>query len=63
MVQPWIECFIARRIINRETWEIEYYTHQVKKDGSPGRMQSSWSYEEDRFKPYKKFKNVDGHED
>lgn len=52
MAQPWVHCFIARRVIDRETWGIEYYTYQVKKDGSPGRIMSGWPYPEDQFKPY-----------
>jgi hypothetical protein len=49
----WDPCFIGWRDINRKTWTIEYYTHHIKKDGSPGKIMSSYPCSEDCIKPYK----------
>jgi len=49
----WIPCFIGWRDINRESWNVEYYTHPIKKDGSPSKLMSAYPCSEDCIKPYK----------
>ena len=49
----WIPCFIGWRDINRETLDIEYYTHHIKKDGSPSKLMSIYPCSEDCIKPYR----------
>jgi hypothetical protein len=48
----WKACFIGWRDINRETWTVEYYTHHIKKDGSPSKLMSTYPCSEDYLKPY-----------
>jgi hypothetical protein len=49
----WLPCFIGWRDVNRETWNVEYYTHHIKKDGSPSKLMSTYPCSEDCIKPYK----------
>jgi hypothetical protein len=50
--EQWIQCFIAARIVNKDSWAIEYYVCAPKRDGSPSRVISSYPYPEADFKPY-----------
>ena len=49
----WRACFIGWRDVNKETWAIEYYTHHIKKDGSPSKLMSGYPCTEECIKPYK----------
>ncbi len=49
----WLPCFIGWRDVNRETWDIEYYTQHINKDGSPSKLRSSYPCSEGCIKPYK----------
>ena len=47
----WKPCFIGWRDINKKTWDIEYYTHFIKKDGSPSKRLSTYPCSEKDIKP------------